>query len=84
MPPELLATHAADRRDVGRGRVGAELAAVLGEHAVDVAEDRARAGRGPRAAVLEHLDPAPVVADVDEDAVALALAVEARAAGAEA
>ena len=81
-PARVVGDDAADRGDVGARRVGAEAAAVRGEDAVDVAEDRA--GADPRrGAVLEHLDRAEVAADVDQDAVGLALAVEAGAAGAE-
>ena len=71
----------ADGGDVGRGRVGAEPAAVGREDPVDVAEH----GPGPDpdpAAVVEHLDAAPVPADVGEDPVGLGLPVEAGAAGA--
>ena len=81
-PARVVGDDAADRGDVGARRVGAEAAAERGEHAVDVAEDRA--GADPRrGAVLEHRDAAEVAAHVDEDAVGLPLAVEAGAAGAE-
>ncbi len=53
-----------------------------GKHAVDVAEDVAGAD-AHALAVVEHRDPAEVAANVDEDPVGLALAVEAGAARAE-
>ena len=81
-PARVVGDDAADGGDVGARRVGAEAAAVRREHAVDVAEDRA--GADPdRGAVLEHGEAAEVAAHVDQDAVGLALAVEAGAAGAE-
>ena len=82
IPPELLATTPPTRGDVGAGRVGAELAPVRGEDAVGVAEDGAGLDPRQRPVVLDR-DAAEVAADVDQDAVALALAVEAGAAGAE-
>ena len=51
----VVGDHAADARDVAARRVGPELAAVARQQPVDVAERRSRAGRGRRAAVLEHL-----------------------------
>ena len=81
-PARVVGDHAADAGDVGAGRVGAELAAVRGEHAVGVAEHRARLDPRQRAVLLDR-DAAEVAAHVDQDAVALALAVEAGAAGAE-
>ena len=81
-PARVVGDDAADGGDVGAGRVGAELAPVRGEDAVGVAEDRARLDPGSGAVLLDR-DAAEVAAHVDEDAVALALAVEAGAAGAE-
>ncbi len=78
----VVGDDAADAGDVGRGRIGAELVAVGSKYAVDVAEDVA--GTDANAlAVVEHRDPAEVAANVDEDPVGLALAVEAGAARAE-
>ena len=79
----VVGDHAADGRDVraapGRGRACGRAA----QHAVRVAEQRARLHARTRAAVLARATPGPVPADVHEDAVGLALAVEARAAAAE-
>ena len=82
IPPELLAITPPTRGDLGAGRVGPELAPVRGERAVRVAEDRPRPDPG-RGAVLEHLDPAPAAADIDQNPIGLRLPVEARPAGAE-
>ena len=81
-PAGVVGDDAADAGDVGAGRVGAEFAAVRGEHAVGVAEHGAGLDPGDGAVLLDR-DTAEVAAHVDEDAVALALAVEAGAAGAE-
>ena len=78
----VVGDDAADRGDVGAGRVGAEFAPVRGEDAVGVAEHGAGLDPGYRAVLLDR-DAGEVAAHVDEDAVALALAVEAGAAGAE-
>ncbi len=79
-PTRVVGDHAADRGDVGAGRVGAELAPVRGEDAIGVAEHRAGLDPGQRP-VLLHGDAAEVAPHVDQDAVALPLAVEAGAAG---
>ena len=55
---------------------------MAGERAVDVPEHRAGA-RPDTPAAIEDLDAGEVAADVDEDAGALRLAVEARPGGAE-
>ena len=81
-PARVVGDHAAHAGDVGRGRVGPELAAVGGEDPVDVAEHRARLDSRTGAAVLDR-DRAKVAPHVDQDPVGLTLAVEARAAGAE-
>ena len=69
-------------RDVAAGRVRAQLAAVPGQHPVDVAEHRARAHPHPLAVTFDR-DPGPVPPDVDHDPVGLGLAVEAGAPAAE-
>ena len=81
-PARVVGEDAADAGDVGAGRVGPELAPVRPEHPVGVPEDGARLDARPRA-VVEHLHPGPVPANVDQDPVALGLAVQAGAAGAE-
>ncbi len=81
-PAGVVGDHAADRGDLGAGRVGAELAPVGSEDAVGVTEHGAGLDPGERAALL-HRDAAEVAAHVDQDAIALALAIEAGAAGAE-
>ena len=78
----VVGDHAADGREVDARRVGSEAAAVRRQDAVCVAEHRPRPHPHALAAV-EHLESRPVVADVDEDAVGLRLAVEAGAGGAE-
>ena len=78
----VVGDHTADRGDLHRGGVGSELATVGCENPVDVGHHRARGDRD-RAALVEHLDAAEVAAHIDQDAIALALAVEARAAGTE-
>ncbi len=81
-PAGVVGDHAADGGDVGAGRVGTELAAVWGEHLVGVTEHDAGLDPRPRPVLLDR-DAAEVAAHVDQDAVALTLAVEAGAAGAE-
>ena len=81
-PAGVVGDHAADAGDLGARRVGAEPAAVAGEAPVDAAEhgaglDPHARARRPRRRRLE------VAAAVEEDAVGLRLAVQARAAGAE-
>ena len=73
----VVGDHAADGGDVGAGGIGAELAAVRGEHPVGVAEQRAGLHPGPGATVLDA-DAVEVAPDVDEDPGALPLSVQAR------
>ena len=80
-PTRVVGDHAADAGDVGGGGVGPDAPAVTGEQAVAVAEDHARLRPQARSLILDA-HPPPMAADVDEDRVGLALAVEARAAGA--
>ncbi len=78
----VVGHHAADRGDVGRGRIRAELVAVGCQYGVGVPEH----GSGPdrrTAAVVVDLHAGEVPAHVDQDAVGLALAVEAGPAGPE-
>ena len=75
-PARVVGDHAADRRRLVGGRVGAELSPVPGQHAVGVGEH----GAGPhpcQGAVALDGGAGEVVADVDEDPVSLRLAVEA-------
>ena len=76
----VVGDDAADAGDVGAGRIGPELAPVRRQHPVGVAQQGPGPDPGARAAVLD-LHPGPVAADVDDDPVALGLAVEAGAAG---
>jgi len=80
-PTGVVGDHAADRGDVGAGRVGAELAPVGGEDAVGVAEHGARLDPRQRAVLLDR-DAAEVAPHIDQDAVALSLSVEAGPPGA--
>ena len=78
----VVGDHPADRREVGGRRVGAHAALVPGERPVHAAEHRAGPDAHPRA-VVEHRDAREVAPYVHEDPGALALAVEAGAAGAQ-
>ena len=78
----VVRDHAADACDVGARRVRSDAARVRREYGVRPAEDRAGLHASARSVVLD-LDTGPVAADVDQDAVGLPLAVQARAAGAE-
>ncbi len=82
IPPELLAMTPPTVAISVLAGSGPSLRAVRGEDAVGVAEHGARLDPGQGAVLLDR-DAAEVPADVDEDAVALALAVEAGATGAE-
>ncbi len=78
----VVVDDAADAGGVGRRRVRAEAEPVRREHAVGEPEHGPRLHARPLA-VLLHLHAVEVAAHVDEDSVGLALAVEARPAGAE-
>ena len=78
----VVRQHPADAGDVGAGGIGTELAPVWRQDPVGVAQDGA--GLHPHAgALVEHLHPAPVPPDVDQDSVALRLPVQAGSSGAE-
>ena len=79
--PGVVGDNPADGGEVGARRVGAELSPIGCEDPIDVPERRARAHARPRPLRLD-LHAGEVAPDVDEDALALSLAVEARAAGA--
>ena len=81
-PAAVVRNDAADRRDVGRRRIGPDAPLVLRERPVDVAEQRSRLHAHTRSAVLD-LQPAPVTPNVDEDPVGLCLAVQRSPARAE-
>ncbi len=66
----------------GAGRVGAEDPAVAGQGGVGPHHGGARPDPGPPA-LLQHLDPGPVAAYVDQDVLSLGLAVERGPGGAE-
>ena len=81
-PAGVVGEHTADAGDVGARRIGPELAALRREHPVGVAEHGPGLDPCPSRAV-ENLHPAPVPPHIDQDAVRLRLAVQARAARAE-
>ena len=78
----IVGDHAAHAGDVGRGRIGAELACVAGEQTVDVPEHDSGPDPRPAPRVLDP-DGGEMAAHVDEHRVALGLSVERRAAGPE-
>ena len=80
IPPELLATTPPTVAMSVEAGSGPELSVMAAEHAVGVAEHGAGPHLHASCVVVQDLDAAPVAADVDQDARALPLAVQARAA----
>ena len=78
----IVGDDAADRAGAGACGVGSESTAGRRQREIGAVEDRAGPGAQPPPAILDR-DAGPIAAHVDQDAVALGLAAQARARGAE-
>ena len=77
-PTGVVRDDAADRRDLGRGWVRAELSVVAAQDAVRVAQNGAGPDLHAGGVAIQDLNASPVAADVHQDAGSLPLSVEAR------